>query len=149
MLLPVWVTVLLYSQVALIRFLKLLSESKNAAVRVLTTPNIRDHIPPILASLHWLPVKLLIQLKILVLTYTAIYSQSSSYLQQLVVPSLSPRTLRSQDSGLLVILRISRSQMGGGAFGYQAPLLLRHLPVSVQKADTLCDFVSRIKTFLF
>ena len=41
---------------------------QNAAVCVLTTTTIRDHIASILASLHWLQVKSRIKLENLVLT---------------------------------------------------------------------------------
>ena len=42
--------------------------------------NIRVHISPVLASLYWLPLKFRIELKILVLTYKAIHSQTPSNL---------------------------------------------------------------------
>ena len=87
--------------------------SQNAVVHVLTRCIIRDHISPILASLHWFPVKFRVQF---VFTYKAIHGQSPSYLEQLIVPYRPSRTLRSQDAGLLVIPRISKSRMGGRAF---------------------------------
>ena len=43
--------------------LKTLQLIQNAAARVLTRTNIRDHISPVLASLHWLPVKSRIEFK--------------------------------------------------------------------------------------
>ncbi|TWW77396.1 hypothetical protein D4764_12G0007860 [Takifugu flavidus] len=46
-----------------------------------------------------------------------------SYLEELVIPYQPNRPLRSQNAGLLVVPRVSRSRMGGQAFGYQAPLL--------------------------
>ncbi|TWW74365.1 R2 Retrovirus-related Pol polyprotein from type I retrotransposable element [Takifugu flavidus] len=42
---------------------------------------------------------------------------------------LPNRPLRSQNAGLLVVSRVSRSRMGGRAFSYQAPLLWNQLPV--------------------
>uniref|UniRef100_A0A3P8RUL5 Reverse transcriptase domain-containing protein n=1 Tax=Amphiprion percula TaxID=161767 RepID=A0A3P8RUL5_AMPPE len=92
---------------------------QNAAARVLTGVNKRDHISPILASLHWLPVKSRIEFKILLLTYKALNNQSPSYLKDLIVPYYPSRTLRSQTAGLLVVPRISKSRMGGRAFSYQ------------------------------
>uniref|UniRef100_A0A4W6G917 Reverse transcriptase domain-containing protein n=1 Tax=Lates calcarifer TaxID=8187 RepID=A0A4W6G917_LATCA len=75
--------------------------------------------------------------------------QAPSYLKDLIVPYNPTRTLRSQNAGLLVVPRVSKSRMGGRAFSYQAPLLWNLLPVSVREADTLCTFKSRLKTFLF
>ncbi|XP_051799606.1 uncharacterized protein LOC127532288 [Acanthochromis polyacanthus] len=99
--------------------LKHLQLIQNAAARVLTGVSKRDHISPILASLHWLPVKSRIEFKILLLTYKALNNQSPSYLKDLIVPYYPSRTLRSQTAGLLVAPRISKSRMGGRAFSYQ------------------------------
>uniref|UniRef100_A0AAQ5ZSU8 Reverse transcriptase domain-containing protein n=1 Tax=Amphiprion ocellaris TaxID=80972 RepID=A0AAQ5ZSU8_AMPOC len=129
--------------------LKHLQLIQNAAARVLTGVSKRDHISPILVSLHWLPVKSRIEFKILLLTYKALNNQSPSYLKDLIVPYYPSRTLRSQTAGLLVVPRISKSRMGGRAFSYQAPLLWNQLPVWVREADTLSIFKTRLKTFLF
>ena len=129
--------------------LKTLQLIQNAAARVLTRTNRRDHISPVLASLHWLPVKSRIEFKILLLTYKALNGQAPAYLQELVVPYYPSRTLRSLDAGLLVIPRVSKSRTGARAFSHQAPLLWNHLPVSVREADTLSIFKSKLKTFLF
>ena len=75
-----------------------------------------------------LPVKSRIELKILVLTYQAIHGQAPSYLKELIFAYRPSRTLSFQVAGLLVIQRISKSRMGGGAFSY---------------------FKSGLKTFLF
>ena len=45
---------------------------QNAAARVLTRISKKDLISPVLASLHWLPVKSRIDFKILLLTYKAL-----------------------------------------------------------------------------
>ena len=99
--------------------------------------------------LHWLPVKSRIEFKILLLTYKALNGQAPSYLKELIVPYYPTRTLHSQNAGLLVVPRVSKSRMRGRAFSYQAPLLWNHLPVWVREADTLSMFKSRLKTFLF
>ncbi|XP_071329025.1 uncharacterized protein [Trachinotus anak] len=123
---------------------------QNAAARVLTGTRKRDHISPVLASLHWLPVKSRIEFKILLLTYKAINGQAPSYLGELIVPYFPNRTLRSLNAGQLVVPRVCKSRMGGGrAFSYQAPLLWNQLPVWVREADTLSTFKIRLKTVLF
>ena len=129
--------------------LKTLQLVQNAAARVLTGTKKRDHISPVLASLHWLPVKARIEFKILLLTYKALHGQAPSYLKELIVPYHPARALRSQDAGLLVIPRVCKSRTGGRAFSYQAPLLWNKLPGSVRGADTLSTFKSTLKTFLF
>ena len=54
---------------------------------------------PRLVSLHWFPVKFIVEFKILVLTYKDIHGQSPSYLEQLIVSYHPSRTWRSQDAG--------------------------------------------------
>ena len=75
--------------------LKSLQLIKNTAARVLMRTGSRDHVSPVLASLHWLPVK--------VLTYKALNDQAPSYLKDLIVRYFSNRTLCSQTAGLLVV----------------------------------------------
>lgn len=122
---------------------------QNAAARVLTGIDKRDHITPALASLHWLPVKFRIIFKTLLLTYKVLRGLAPSYLEELVIPYHPNRPLRSQNAGLLVVPRVSRSRMGGRAFSYQAPLLWNQLPVQVREADSIATFKIRLKTYLF
>ncbi|XP_042349014.1 uncharacterized protein LOC121947898, partial [Plectropomus leopardus] len=122
---------------------------QNADARVLTGSNKRDHISSVLASLHWLPVKSRSEFKILLLTYKALNGQAPSYLSQLIVPYQPSRSLRSENAGLLVVPKVSKSRIGTRAFSYHAPLLWNHLPVSVREADTVSTFKGRLKTFLF
>ena len=56
--------------------------------------------------------------------------------KEFLVPYHPTKTLQSA-AGLLVTPRISKSRMGGRAFSYYAPLLLNHLPILVQEADTI------------
>ncbi|KAK0141521.1 hypothetical protein N1851_021326 [Merluccius polli] len=46
---------------------------QNSAARLLTHTRSRDHITPVLRTLHWLPVKHRITFKILLLTYKALH----------------------------------------------------------------------------
>ena len=52
--------------------LKTLQLVQNAAARVLTRTKKREHISPVLASLHWLPVTSRIEFKIILLTFKAL-----------------------------------------------------------------------------
>ncbi len=45
---------------------------QNAAARVLTRTRKYDHISPVLSTLHWLPIKHLIDFKISFITYKAL-----------------------------------------------------------------------------
>ncbi len=86
---------------------------QNAAARVLTRSRKYDHITPILQSLHWLPIKYRISYKILLLTYKALNGLAPAYLTSLLSHYNPSRSLRSQNSGLLVVPRIAKSTKGG------------------------------------
>ncbi len=121
---------------------------QNAAARVLTRSRKYDHITPILQSLHWLPIKYRISYKILLLTYKALNGLAPAYLTSLLSRYNPSRSLRSQNSGLLVVPRIAKSTKGR-AFSYLAPKLWNSLPDNVRGSDTLSLFKSRLKTHLF
>ncbi|KAF7705582.1 hypothetical protein HF521_020868, partial [Silurus meridionalis] len=86
---------------------------QNAAARILTRSRKYDHITPILSSLHWLPVKFRIDFKLLLLTYKALNGLAPMYFSSLLTRYNLPRSLRSQNSGLLVVPRIAKSTKGG------------------------------------
>ncbi len=122
---------------------------QNAAARVLTRSRKYDHITPILQSLHWLPIKFRISYKILLLAYKALNDLAPAYLTNLLSRYNPTRSLRSQNSGLLVVPRIAKSTKGGRTFSYLAPKLWNSLPDNVRGSDTLSLFKSRLKTHLF
>ncbi len=108
-----------------------------------------EHISPVLSTLHWLPTKHRIDFKILLITYKALNGLAPQYLSELLSHYSPSRPLRSQNSGHLIIPRISKSTAGGRSFSYLAPKLWNNLPNTVREADTLCQFKSRLKTHLF
>ena len=120
----------------------------NTAARNLTRTKKFDHITPVLASLHWLPVKARADFKVLLLTYKALHGLAPN-LSDLVLPYIPTRTLRSQDAGLLTVPRISKQTAGGRAFSYRAPFLWNGLPIHVRDADSVSTFKSLLKTHLF
>ncbi len=122
---------------------------QNAAARVLSRSRKYDHITPILQSLHWLPIKYRISYKILLLAYKALNGLAPAYLTSLLSRYNPSHSLRSQNSGLLVVPRIAKSTKGGRAFSYLAPKLWNSLPDNVRGSDTLSLFKSRLKTHLF
>ncbi len=63
-----------------VRLIKKLQMVQNAAARVLTRTRTYDHITPVLATLHWLPIKHRIDFKILLITYKALNGFAPQYL---------------------------------------------------------------------
>ena len=57
---------------------------QNAAARLLTETKKREHITPVLSSLHWLPVRYRIDFKILLFVFKSLYGLAPEYLSDLV-----------------------------------------------------------------
>ncbi len=119
------------------RLINKLQSVQNAAARVLTRIRKYDHISPVLSTLHWLPIKHHIDFKILLMTYKALNGLAPQYLSELLSHYIPSRPLCSQNSGRLIIPRISKSTAGGRSFSYLAPKLWNNLPNTVREADTL------------
>jgi len=61
-----------------------------------------SHITPVLYSLHWLPVKFSVELKIMIITFKAIYGLAPSYICELInIKESGGYNLRS-NKGLLL-----------------------------------------------
>ncbi len=99
--------------------------------RVLKRTRKYDHISPVLSTLHWLPIKHCIDFKFLLIQFKALNGLAPQYLSTLLSNYSPPRPLRSQNSGHLIIPRISKSTAGGISFFYLAPKLWNNLPNTV------------------
>ena len=121
---------------------------QNAAARLLTKTKKREHISPVLASLHWLPVTFRIDFKVLLITYKALNGQGPKYISDSLINYTPTRTLRSSDAGLLEV-RISNKKIGDSAFVRYAPKLWNTLPINIREANTLDIFKRQLKTYFF
>ncbi len=110
---------------------------QNAAARVLTRSRKYYHITSILQSLHWLPIKFRISYKILLLAYKAQNGLAPAYLTSLLSRYNPTCSLKSQNSGLLVVPRIAKSTKGGRDFSHFAPKLWNSLQDNIWGSDTL------------
>ncbi len=90
--------------------------TKCCGARVLTRSRKYDHITPILQSSARLPIKFRISYKILLLAYKALNDLAPAYLTNLLSRYNPTRSLRSQNSGLLVVPRIAKSTKEGELF---------------------------------
>ncbi len=84
--------------------IKKLQIVQTSASRVLTRSRKYDHITPILQSLNWLPIKFHISYKILLFAHKALNGLAPAYLTSLLSHYNPTRSLRSQNSGLSVVL---------------------------------------------
>lgn len=131
------------------RSLRRLQLVQNAAARLLTSTKKRDHITPVLASLHWLPVCCRIDFKILMFVFKILNGLAPQYLVELIHVHTPARALRSSNE-LLLDVPISRLKTKGDrAFAVAAPKLWNSLPLYIRSAQTLEIFKSLLKTHLF
>lgn len=95
---------------------------QNLAVRILTRTRSREHMTPILESLHWLLVSFRVDFKVLMLTYKALHSQAPHYISELLKVYTPGRALRSSDLDLLAVPPTRMHSMGDRASTYAAKL---------------------------
>ncbi len=110
---------------------------QNAATRILTTSNRKSHITPILASLHWLPVKFRIVFKIPLITFKPQHGLAPTYITELLTPYAPHRDLRSSSLPLLAVPRSRLVTKVDQAFALRAPRLWNSLPKEIRLASTL------------
>ncbi len=131
------------------KFLNYLQRIQNTAARIVTRTRRSEHITPVLMNLHWLPVELRIEYKILLLTHSCVYDSSGcSYLKDRVSLYSPVRTLRSGDKLLLSPAHVTTS-MGERSFSAAAPKLWNSLPLELRSFSKNDTFKSNLKTFLF
>ncbi len=114
---------------------------QNAAARLLSGVKKREHITPILRSLHWLPVCFRVDLKILLLVYKSRNGLAPIYLCELLTEYQPIRSLRSSNQDLLFTPKSRLKCRGDHAF-FAAPRLWNALPLSIRQAFSVNIFLS-------
>ena len=122
---------------------------QNNAARLVTGAKKRDHITPVLASLHWLPVDKRINFKIMLYTYKALNGLAPGYLTELLQVQPLRRSLRSNDNLNLTVPRTKLVSAGDRAFAVCAPKLWNKLPIKIKSAPNVTTFKKLVKTYLF
>uniref|UniRef100_A0A8C6Q3C2 Reverse transcriptase domain-containing protein n=1 Tax=Nothobranchius furzeri TaxID=105023 RepID=A0A8C6Q3C2_NOTFU len=122
---------------------------QNATARFLTNTGRRQHITPILARLHWLPVHYRIRFKILLFVFKALNGLAPPYISELLTPYVPGRTLRSGDLHLLKIPRQRCKTRGERAFSVCAPKLWNDLPLHIRLSSSIGVFKSHLKTYFY
>ena len=122
---------------------------QNAAARVLTKTRMRDHITPVLASLHWLPVVFRIDFKILLLVYKARNGLAPSYLSDHVSNYVPHRHLRSATADLLDVPKMKYKKYGKSAFCFYGPTAWNELPLYLRRAPSVDIFKAQLKTYFY
>jgi len=127
-----------------------LQVAQNTAARLITRTNRREHITPVLKSLHWLPVAQRIKYKCLALCFKSLHSVTApDYLRQMLHPHTPSRALRSGSQTTKLAVSRSNNLYGDRAFSILAPKLWNSLPCGIHNHITFPSFKRAIKTFLF
>ena len=104
--------------------IKRLQKIQNEAARLVTLTPRREHITPILQSLHWLPVQQRIEYKVLMIVFKTLHNAGPEYLRELLVSYDPGRCLRSRDRHLLFEPRYRLASAGLRSFGSSGPKAL-------------------------
>jgi hypothetical protein len=126
-----------------------LQRVQNMAAKIITKTKKRDHVTPVLKSLHWLPVQYRVQFKILLLTFRCIRGIAPIYLRELLSVRNPTRSLRSSTSLELILPKSRLKSAGDRSFSYQAAYLWNQLPSDIRDIHELTAFKSALKTLLF
>jgi hypothetical protein len=120
---------------------------QNAAAR--TKTRMRDHITPVLASLHWLPVVFRIDFKIPLLVFKALNGLAPPYLKDCLSKYVPNRSLRSASANLLDVPDMTYKKYGKAAFCFYGPTAWNQLPAHLRQASSVDSFKAQLKTYLF
>ena len=99
--------------------------------------------------LHWLPIKIRIDFKILLLTYKCVNSLAPDYLCNLVTKKKNPRPLRSEKFELLKVPTTRLKTYGDRSFQYAASVEWNKLPLDIRTSTSVTCFKTNLKTYLF
>ena len=120
---------------------------QNRAARLITLTKKRQHITPVLKSLHWLPVVTRVDFKVLLLIYMSLNRLAPQYVTDLLSEYQPPRMLRSSALALLTVPK-SRISFGARAFSVYGPRLWNTLPLHIKQARTVNSFKKSLNFFL-
>ena len=122
---------------------------QNTLARVVAQKSRYCHITPVLAGLHWLPVRHRINFKIATIAFKVLHHQQPLYLAQ-ILPRYTPqRSLRSPSS-ITISAQLRRTSMATSkSFSSTASQVWNKLPTHIFSALTLPVFRRHLKHHLF
>ena len=106
------------------------------------------HIIPLLMGLHWLPIKLRIEFKIILIVFKIFKGLAQSYLSYLITRKPKSRYNLSYQSVSYPSFK-SKATLGDRAFMFAATKLWNNLPRDIRESSSINSFKSKLKTFLF
>ena len=103
-----------------------------------------------LKQLHWLPITLRIEHKVLTLVFTAMKGRAPQYLKDMLKLSKNVRLLRSNNMYMkLDIPKVKTESFANRSFSVMGPRLWNDIPNEVKQSVDVDTFTKKFKTFLF
>ena len=121
-----------------------LQKIQNALCRIVFRLDKTSHVTPYHQKLHWLPISYRILFKYNFITFKAIKFSQPSYLSSLIKPSSLTRGNRLSLSSVH-----PKKAIGRRGFAMASPTEWNRLPQSVRSQNTIIEFRSHLKTYLF
>jgi hypothetical protein len=122
---------------------------QNTLARVVAQKSRYCHITPVLASLHWLPVRHRINFKIATTAFKVLHHQQPLYLAQILPRYIPSRSLRSSSSITISAPLRKTSMATSKSFSSTASQVWNKLPTHISSALTLPVFRRHLKHHLF
>ena len=127
-----------------------LQKVQNSAARLVCRSSRRDHITPLLRSLHWLPIQSRIDYKLASICFSYVSGSAPQYLSEVLHVYTPSRQLRSSaDSRLLRIPTVRTKGFGQRSFSFQGPTIWNKQPFSTRHSPSATSFRTSTKTNLF
>ena len=115
--------------------------------RVVSGARKRDHITPVLADLHWLPITSRIRFNVALQTYKTLTTKKLEYLAHLLSFQTASRSLRSNSTNR-VHVDVASTSFASRAFCHVAPSVWNVLPVHlIDVSQSLDSFKNSSKHF--
>ena len=130
--------------------LQKLQRVQNSLARIVTGTRRIEHITPVLARLHWLPIAMRVEYKVALLTFKVVTTQQPGCLNDLVKLHAPARQLRSSSRVNRLQLDTAKTQLASRAFRYAAPTVWNSLPSELTTdLSSLSRFKTGLKTYLY
>ena len=126
-----------------------LQKLQNWTARLIDGAMRYSHATPLLKKLHWLPIAVRVEFKILLLTRRALNGQAPDYIAHCVSRRQPVRSLRYSEHSLLCVPS-TRRRWGDRPFSVAAPSLWNALPHHLTLSPmSTATFKVKFKTYLF
>jgi len=122
---------------------------QNKAAQLVTLKKKRDRITHVLCRLHWLPMDVRINFKVLLMVYKALHGLAPHYIHEFLNEYQPTRHLQSSSHIMLQIPKTTTVRYGDCAFSAYGPKIWNILPLHIWQSDTISCFKSLLKTHYF